>query len=54
MPQIYHGCGLVRQENGLINEIIDLKKARATEAQYTYHIGNFVILRDKKLATSGI
>ena len=23
-PQIYHGCGLVRQENGL-NEIIDLK-----------------------------
>ena len=53
MPQIYHGCGLVRQENGL-NEIIDLKKARATEAQYTYHIGNFVILRDKKLATSGI
>ena len=23
-PQIYHGCSLVRQENGL-NEIIDLK-----------------------------
>ena len=26
MPQIYHGCGLVRQENGL-NEITKLKNS---------------------------
>ena len=28
MPQIYHGCGLVRQENGL-NEITELKNSWA-------------------------
>ena len=52
-PQIYHGCGLVRQENGLM-KLLTWKMVGAAEVQHTYHIENFVILRDIKIATSDI